>query len=167
MPDIVVAQDTFTDSDGVYLQDHTPDIGGSWQDIFGDPPSTGLHIDTNKLAWDGDNHIKYLDSPSIKNGTISLTVLNTFNPCPAIVGRINPDTFDWIILYKYFGTWRLSDGYDETLIDGDVEIGTVISMVMEDDVITAYFDDELKATLVTTHVLDAGFVGLKAAYDVV
>jgi hypothetical protein len=162
-----VALDHFTDTDETPLQSHTPDIGGTWLDIFGDPPSTGIQILSNQLAWDNDTHVKYLDSPSIKNGTISLVVKNIFNPCPAILGRINPDTFDWIILYKYFGTWRLSDGYDEELIDGEVEVDTVISMVMNEETITAYFDDVLKATLVTTHVLDAGFVGLKATYDVI
>lgn len=166
MPDTIVAKDTFTDTDSVYLQNHTPDVGGAWKDIFGDPPSSGLQIDTNQLAWDGDNHVKYLDSPVIKNGTISLTVKNTFNPCVGILGRINPDTFDWIILYKYFGTWLLSDSSHQVNIDGDVEVGTIISMVMADDTITAYFDDILKATLITTQ-LDAGYVGLKATYDIV
>jgi|GEM_PF-4909597 len=50
------ASDTFTDTDGVHLQNHTPNIGGSWTLSRG---STNLDINTNHIYATASAGIAY------------------------------------------------------------------------------------------------------------
>jgi hypothetical protein len=46
-------EDNFTDTDGVLLQDHSPDTGDSWTRLWG-TVGTNAEINTNRCRSDGD-----------------------------------------------------------------------------------------------------------------
>ena len=88
----ILIQDSFTGLDGVYLQDHTPDIGGAWVEAW---PANGLYIYSNAIKG-GDNAASVCVQSSIPdvldNGYVQVKKASAGSRGLMIIFLYNEDT---------------------------------------------------------------------------
>lgn len=104
----VFASDTFTDSDGTLLQNHTPTVGGSWTKLVG---GTGADIEiySNRATPSGDGVVYYNGgTPASAEYDVTLTIKNAGSSNYTIgqYGRLSPAAetgyLAWVVSSAYY-----------------------------------------------------------------
>ena len=154
----VLVQDSFTDSNGTLLQNHTPEVGSAWAKISG----IDATIQSNKLSIGGGTHALYYNDITILADVYAQLKRTTsyVNPMILIVRYGDPD---WYVYFKEgvglyevtFGGHDLIQAYTTTLAIGET---AKIEAVGSD--LKLYYDDVLKASCTIPVAPTFGKVGL-------
>lgn len=138
--------DTFTDTDGVHLEDHVGEVGAIWtrHPDYSGPP---MHIVNNRVEPNGDYVLKYYGS-GIPAGTDYTVTGNLFYKADytwseiGVVGRCSTSVDTMYCMYYYQYT-------DEWAIEREV-LGTWVNITTWGEALGANDTREFKLSMVGT-----------------
>jgi len=151
-------EDSFTDTDAVYLENHTPDTGTGWTRSVGSAGAGA--IDTNKLQLQAASATVYMSDDAetadhYSEVTQSLVSNNLFNQAYMCVRLVDSDNF---IGYRQT-TWEnyelvnMVAGSPTSLITGTVVAGDTVRLEASGTTIKLFINDSQEGTdqVVTDH----------------
>jgi hypothetical protein len=160
-----VIYDTFTDTDGVLLKDHTPDAGGPWVKLQVSGAFYDLKIDTNRVILDDAYNTMHVNSVDIPDGIVSVDVSYTDagNDYAGVVFRVQDNSNYYLFEptgIGYDGLYKVVGGVYTGLITGLANTSDATYKVdFRGSEISVYIDDVLQGTVIDSEY-STGKVGL-------
>jgi len=159
----ILIQDSFTDDNGVWLQDHTPEIGGAWVEVW--PDSNGLYINDNAVGG-GDNATDiyvqssiadvldngYIQVKKVSAGSRGLMLIFLYNEATGIGASL-------MIGRGAAGDIDLS-GDTSSIFSGEATVGSTFRVEFSGGVATAYKDGEVLGSVNVSVLAYGGKFGL-------
>lgn len=167
----IVAFDTFTDTPGTDLVNHTPDSGGAWEEHGVDNAGQAVISNENRARGNAAATVSLLHTVAPPTADYSVRgtmhVKSVAGAC-GLVARSQSDEQTAVTLgYNAFaGVWVLAELVDGVIGESqfipatlDEDTDYELELVVEGDTVAGYVDGELLASI-KTEVLDAGRAGL-------
>ena len=167
--------DTFTDTNGVAITDHTPELGGAWSAQFGNSPATPSRINNNRLySTSGAGIYRNAATPPSADYYVEgvLDFLSTVaGDNVGIIGRAQSGentyyTVRWSQASGNFAMFRIVAGsstqigssYATTFTSGS----KVVRLTMVGSAISASIDGVVRISATDANITAAGFAGTRA-----
>lgn len=155
--------DTFTDTDGTLLTDHTGEVGATWTQ-HPTVPGQGVIADNRVYASSGGIVIASGIPPTPDYDVIATVRYFTATPNLSIMGRVDPSSYRGYIL-RLGDLYRVTSGVLQQLdsFSGPWIAGTdyALRLEMRGDLIRGYVDDVLVCEATDSTITAAGVVGIR------
>lgn len=175
----IFLNDTFTDTNGVAITAHTPELGGAWSAQFGNSPATPSLITSNRLySTSGAAIYRNAAVPPSANyyvegifdflSTVAGDNVGVFGRASA--GANTYYTVRWSQTAGTFAMFRIIGGVATQIGSSYVTTFTsgskIVRLTMAGSLITASIDGVLRISATDTNISAAGFAGARAVTPV-
>ena len=152
----ILIQDSFTDTNGTLVEDHTPEIGGAWNKVTG----ISATIQSNEVDVGGSENPLYINSISDVADVYS-QIKKTQNDGFLLIGRYT-DINNYYFFDEGTGIRKFVAGTPSTLAAYAtlLSVGEVAKLEIVGTTLNLYVDDVLKATT-TDSSFSTGKVGFR------
>jgi hypothetical protein len=162
----VFVSDTFTDTDGVLLENHAPETGGAWLRRLG---FSSVQIDSNAIEPTGSGWIFYTNSEAPGGNEYEVQLDVTTSGVQGLLVRfVDLSNYYNVYLFDALNQWVLIKrvGGTSTQIASLIEAAPATPYEMKLECLTAtkklYVDDVEKMSTADDELQDTGLAGLVA-----